>query len=468
MRQETNMPNEALSGQTPVKKWPLGLPVLRAIQEDPLGAAQRLQAEYGDVAALKVLGTRIYYFFRPEAAREILVDHHEDFIKEQRSLEIFRSVQGMNVITTEGPTWDRQRRILTPAFAPKRVAEYTALMAAAADDGIENGLPVRSGQSEAIDVDRFITRITMDVILRALFTYHGTREEADAASVAVRSLTRQNMREVFWPFMPPAWMPYPGRSAKMRHLAVIRGLILSQIQARRSGPAQISTRSDVLGMMMAARDEHSDPSDARLSDDEIHDNCVALFGAGHDTSASALTWWVGLMAGHPQIAARVRQEAKISLAKETTTLDTVANLPLLNASLKEAMRLYPPSTAVFSRCALRDVRIGDTGVPKGSVVILPIWCMHHDKRWFPQPEKFQPERFMPGAPSIPRSAYMPFGAGPHFCLGQQFAMVEMALIAAKLVKFYDFSLENGAPLPHPVVDLVLKPKTRLHVRFTRL
>lgn len=373
----------------------------------------------------------------------------------------------MNVITTEGQTWERQRRILTPAFTPKRIAEYTALMAAAADNGIANGLPVRSGQSEVIDVDRLMTRITMDVILRVLFTYQGTQEEADAASIAVRALTRQNMRELFWPFMPPAWMPYPGRRAKMRHLAVIRSLVTSRIHARKSGMGPMSMRPDVLGMMLAARDEQTEPSDVALSDNEIHDNCVALFGAGHDTSASALTWWIGLMATHPEIAGRVRQEANTAFANAASPFDGVANLPFLNATLKEAMRLYPPSTAVFSRSALRDVRIGDANVAKGSLVIIPIWSMHHDKRWFPEPNKFQPERFMPGAPTIPRSAYMPFGAGPHFCLGQQFALVEMALIAAKLIHLYDVSLENGAALPEPIVDLVLKPKTRLRVRFAR-
>lgn len=461
------MANEARCRPSPMKKWPFGLPLLKAIQRDPLGAAQRLQVEYGDVAGLKILGTRIYYFFRPEAVREILIDHHKDFAKELRQLEIFRAVQGANVITTEGETWERQRRILTQAFTPKRIAEYIPLVAAAADKGIENGLPDQSGQSELIDVDRLMTRITMDVILRVLFSYQGTQEQADAASIAMRSLTRQNMRELFWPFMPPEWMPYPGRRAKMRHLSVIRSLVAAQIHARKSAVGPMSIRRDVLGMMLTACDEQAGPSGATLSDSEVHDNCVALFGAGHETSATALTWWIGLMAAYPEIAGRVRQEANVSLVNATTPFDAVENLPFLNVTLKEAMRLYPPSTAVFSRSALRDVRIGDADIAKGSLVIIPIWSMHHDKRWFPEPDEFQPERFMPGAPTIPRSAFMPFGAGPHFCLGQQFAMVEMALIAAKLMHLYDVSLESGATLPEAVVDLVLKPKTRLHVRFAR-
>jgi cytochrome P450 len=117
---------------------------------------------------------------------------------------------------------------------------------------------------------------------------------------------------------------------------------------------------------------------------------------------------------------------------------------------------------------VRDVRLGDHVIGKHSIVVISIWSLHRDSRWFPEPEVFQPERFMPGAPSIPRSAFMPFGVGPHFCLGQQFAMVEMALIAARLICHHDIAFEQGASLPVAEVDLVLKPKQPLRLRFTRV
>jgi len=132
------------------------------------------------------------------------------------------------------------------------------------------------------------------------------------------------------------------------------------------------------------------------------------------------------------------------------------------------MRLYPPSAATFSRRALRDVELDGRTIAKGALVIIPIWNLHHDERWFPEPDAFRPERFLPGAPALPRSAFMPFGIGPHFCLGQQFATVEMALVAARLLRRHDFSFDRGNALPAPVVDLVLKPRERLQVRFTRL
>jgi len=220
----------------------------------------------------------------------------------------------------------------------------------------------------------------------------------------------------------------------------------------------------VLDMLLAARDDAPTTGSATLTSQEVHANCILLFTAGFDTSSSALTWWIGLMATHPDVVEKLRLEID---SAGTAPLETIARLPYLNATIKEAMRLYSPSTALFTRVALRDVVIGETPVSKGTLVVIPIWNLHRDARSFAEPDTFRPERFMPDAPAIPRSAYMPFGAGPHFCLGQHFASIEMALIAAHLVQNFDFALEHGAALPEPFVDVALKPRTTLRVRFTR-
>ena len=455
--------------QTAIRPWPLGLPLLSAIRRDPLGFAAGLHAQHGDIVTLKVLSTRIHYLFRPETARQVLVNHQDDFAKDGRVLDIMQSVHGTNVITTEGAAWERQRRMLAPAFAPKRIAACAALMAAAANERASRELPTEAGASAVIDVDGLTTRITMDVILRALFSCRHEPEEAAAVSAAIRTLSRQVMREFFWPVRPVAWLPFPGRAEKARSLTVIHGLIRARIEARRRDVAgDADAGKDILGLMLAARDEQAGAAHAALSDAEILDNCVGLFGAGHDTSATALTWWVGLMAAHPDIAAQVRDEVRGLPEDHVASAKEIAETHLLSATIKEAMRLYPPSAATFTRRALRDVEIDGQTIAKGALVMIPIWNLHHDERWFPEPEVFRPERFLPGAPVVPRSAFMPFGTGPHFCLGQQFATVEMALIAARLIRQHHFSLDHGGVLPAPVVDLVLKPQERLQVRFTRL
>jgi len=450
----------------PIRTAPLGLPLLSFIQRDPLGAASRFQTHFGDVARLNILFRRIYYFFSPEAARQILVDHQVDFTREARLLKIFESFQGKNVLTTEGPDWERQRRILSPGFSTKRVAGYMDLMTAAIDHSVGQELPSEPGSSATVDVDFLTTRITMDVILRTLFSHATTQTEASSVSVATRALTRQSMREVFWAFIPPKWLPYPGRAAKLEHMGIINSLIATHIEARTSEPNGGDAKCDVLDMLLAARDDNPTTGSATLTSQEIHDNCFLLFSAGFDTASSALTWWIGLMATRPDVVEQLRCEIS-SVNGCGSPMGNIARLPYLNATIKEAMRLYPPSTALFTRVALRDIQISGTPVSKGSLVVVPTWHLHHDARSFAEPNEFRPERFMPGAPAIPRSAYLPFGAGPHFCLGQHFATIEMALIAAHLVQNFDISLEEGTVLPEAAVDIALKPKTTLRARFTR-
>lgn len=454
---------------TVVRPWPLGLPLLTEVRRDPLGAMERFHAECGDVAHLRVLSTDLYYLFHPALARSVLVDHQDIFTKEERTLDIFHTVHGANVITTDGPVWERQRRILKGSFTLQRIEACSGLMAAAADLGISSELPQRGGETSLIDVDRFTTRITMDVILRALFGYRGSRsrEESDAISGAVRALSRQVMREFFWPVRPSSWWPYPGRADKHRHLELLRGLIEPRIRERRGATeTALPPAADMLDLMLAARDEASDAESPALTDEEIYANCIGLFGAGHDTSASVLAWWIGLMAAHPDVAERVREEARARPGVPGSAR-SLGEAPYLHATLKEAMRLYPPSAATFTRKATREAHLDGLTIPCGALVVIPIWSLHRDDRWFPAPEVFQPERFLPGAATVPRGAFMPFGAGPHVCLGQQFAMVEMALIADRLLQAYDFALPRGTDLPVPRVELVLKPASPLRVEFTR-
>ena len=444
----------------------LGLKLLREIREDPLAAATHLQGTCGEVAELSILFRRIVYFFCPEAVRDVLVDHHDDFEREPRLLRIFTSFQGRNVLTTEGDDWERQRRLLTPAFSPRRMSGYMALMQAAIECCAHEELPTSPGQHADIDVDAFTTRVTMDVILRTLFSHASSREEAREASIATRALSRQSMREVYWPVVPPAWFPYPGRADKRRHLHTLQRLIAGHVEARsgRRGEHRVDaegSHGDVLDMMLAARE-----GDHGLNPQEVLDNCMLLFGAGFDTSSSALTWWIGVMATHPAVLGELRHEVDAAY-RDGLDLGAVARLPLLNATIKETMRVYPPSSALFTRVAKRDVEIAGVAVRKGTLVAVPIWQIHRNPRYFPEPDTFAPERFLPDAPAIPRGAFMPFGAGPRFCLGQQFASVEIALVAAHLVRHFDVALTSGDALPAPFVDLALKPRTPLHVRFVR-
>ena len=429
----------------PATPW-LGLPMVREIARDGLGAGVKLRQQYGDAVHFRMVGQAYYYFFSPELIRQVLVERADDFIRHERAIEVFSQVYGDNVLTAEGDIWKRQRRILMPGFLPKRLTGYVGLMIDATADALRTILPGASGESGSIDVDSFTTRLTMDVILRVLFTDKASEEESRRAVEATRTLEHQSMRELFWPKTPPDWFPYPGRKQKLQARDTLVNLIRSRIQARRNAAEDHAGKTDYLAMLLSAHDEEAQGAAATLSSDEIADNCMVIFAAGHDTTATVMTWWIGLMARHPEIADKARQEVAELIGERDPTVEELGRLKWVNASIKEAMRLYPPTPSLFFRRAVRDVEIGGWHVPKGASVNIPVWQVHHDERWFADPEQFRPERFMANAPDIPRGAYLPFGAGPRVCIGQHLATIEMALIAAFLLRHFDFSFEEGQAL----------------------
>jgi cytochrome P450 len=185
---------------------------------------------------------------------------------------------------------------------------------------------------------------------------------------------------------------------------------------------------------------------------------MVTFQAGHETTSTALLWWSRLMAEHPAAAQRASDELRQVLAGREPTPDDLPALPWLGATLKEAMRLYPPVAAMMSRRTTQDIRLGGWHVPRGSVLRITPWLLQRDARWFSAPEAFRPERFMPDAPPPPRSAWLPFGVGPRVCIGQHFATLEMTLVAAMLLQRFALVLPADAGPVVPVMNVTLRPR----------
>nr|MBP6529411.1 cytochrome P450 [Burkholderiales bacterium] len=193
-----------------------------------------------------------------------------------------------------------------------------------------------------------------------------------------------------------------------------------------------------------------------------------LFQAGHETSATALVWWARLVAEDGDVSRKIKRELDDVLQGREPTVADAPRLDYLQATIKEAMRLYPPVAALMSRRAVRDVQIGEWTIPRGSLVRIAPWVAHHDARWFPDPESFRPERFVASAESPPRGAWMPFGAGPRVCIGQHFAMLEMTLIAAMLMQRYVLSIDSQQSLrPAGMLNVTLRPSGGMRLRLYR-
>lgn len=435
----------------PLSAW-WGLPLLRAMRRDYLGFVAQLQRDHGDLTFMRLGRERVYDVFAPEFVRAVLVDHADGLIRWERGIEVFEQVFGQSVLVTEGETWKRQRRMLQGGFTPRRVAGYATLMVNAAAAGLDDA--VEPGRREAlVDMDALFTRVTMDVILRTLFSRPAPRDAGDAAA-AVQVLSQAAMREMFWPFTLPDWLPLPGKAAKRQALRMLRQLVGRHIEARRNEAGE-SAHDDLLGMLLGLRDEETG---SVLSPSEVFDQCMVSFQAGHETTATALLWWVRLLAEHPEAARRGRLEVDEALAGRQPGAADPPALPWLTATLKEAMRLYPPVPALMSRRAIRDLPVGEYLVPRGAMIRITPWVIQRDPRLFDQPDAFRPERFLPDAPAPARGAWLPFGTGPRVCLGQHFALLEMTLIAALLLQRYEWALPAGAPAADPVLNVTLRPR----------
>lgn len=454
----------------PTPWWGLGC--MRAMRADYPGFLTRLQREHGDLTYMKLVHEQAYDLFDPALIRQVLVDQHEQLVRWERGPEVFAELVGQNVLVTEGATWQRQRRMLQPGFAPRRVAGYGRLMVAAARQALDAAVPPGAA-SAVVDMDALFTRLTMDVILRTLFgaaatTAASTQESADAAW-AVKTANETAMREMFWPVTLPDWLPLPGKAAKRRAIRILHGLVRRHIAERQAEPPAdgLDARDDLLAMLLAVRDEQGEG----LGPQELMDQCLVMFTAGHDTTASALLWWSRMLAEHPEAAERARAEVDAVLAGRDPVADDLAQLPWLAATLKETLRLYPPLAALMTRRTLGPVQAGPYTLPAGALVRISPWVVQRDARWFPEPLAFRPQRFLPvdqgGDEPPPRGAWLPFGTGPRVCIGQHFALLEMTLVAAMLLQRCTLATVPGRDPGRPEMQVTLRPAGGLQLRLTR-
>jgi cytochrome P450 len=421
------------------------------MRRDYLAFEARMHREHGELCVIRLGNEQAWNLMSPALVRQALVGQHAHLIRWERGIEVFTQMLGQSVLVTEGEAWQRQRRMLMPAFTPRRVAGYATLMTQAAQRVLDRSLP--PGQPQAtLSMDGLWSEMSMDVILRVLFS-HPAEGDAQRAADASRTLGETGYREMFMPMTLPDWLPLPGKRAKRQALQTLRSLIQRHIDARHVGDVPEGTLQDLLGMLLSLRDEDSG---AALTPQEVFDQCMVTFQAGHDTTTSALLWWSWLLATHPAAAQRAADEVDAVLGGATPTAEDTARLPWLQATLKEALRLYPPGPVLMSRRTTAPITLGGWPIPQGAILRITPWTLHRDEQQFPQADRFQPERFMEGAPPIPKGAWMPFGAGPRVCIGQHFAQLEMALLGAMLLQRYRLEVPANTAPATPLMHVTLK------------
>lgn len=428
---------------------------LLAFSRGPLEFLTNVARRYGDVARF-TNGTQDYVILNhPDYIKDVLVTHNADFMK-GRGLQRAKRLLGEGLLTSEPPLHRRQRRLAQPAFHRQRIATYASMMV----DYTLRMERERWRDGQTLDIAQEMMHLTLAIVGKTLFD---TDTEAEAEEV--REALTATM-ESFTRFMLPFAelldrLPLPAtrrfEQARSRLDAIIYGIINER---RKSG----EDRGDLLSMLIMAQDEEEDGGG--MTDEQLRDEAMTIFLAGHETTANALTWTWYLLSQHPEVEAQLHAEVDALLGERPPTAEDLPGLRYTEMVLAESMRLYPPAW-ILGRRALRDYEAGGFRIPAGSIVILSPYVMHRDERYFPQPQRFDPERWTPAAKEArPPFSYFPFGGGPRRCIGEGFAWMEGILVIASLARDWRMRLVPGhAVETQPMVTL--RPKHGMRMTLER-
>jgi cytochrome P450 len=438
---------------------PLGtFEFLRRVRANPLTTWAEEHFSEPVVAGEGVLG-RITVVSDPAAIRYVLVDNAANYRKDDLQRRSLAPGLGKGLLTVEGDEWRLQRRTLAPLFAPRHVTGFFATMADSAERLVRRW---RRHDGRLLDISLEMTRVTLDVLERTIFT-HGLARDPDALG---RATTRYF--EAIGPIDPldvfgfPDWLPRIGRIRARPAIRFFEEIVGELIDARRALLARgEGVPRDILTLLLEAADPETGQG---LTDIEVRANVVTFIGAGHETTANALSWSLYLLSQAPEARARIEREVEEVLGGRPIGPDDLPRLVFTRAVIDEAVRLYPP-VPFMSRAAIEDDRIGNLKIPKDSMVAIAPWVLHRHRRLWDEPEAFDPDRFMPerrGA--IDRFAYLPFGAGPRVCIGASFALQEAVIVLASVVGAARLELVPGHEV-RPLHRVTLRPEGGLPMQL---
>lgn len=420
-------------------------------RRDQLGFYDACAREYGDVVQTKMGPYRILLIYHPDAIEELLVTRSRDFIKSP-GVRLLRPLLGDGLLLSEGDTWLRQRRLVQPAFHRQRVAGYGDVMTAFAERHVAGWK-----HGDVIEVHGEMMTLTQAIVGKTLFDAD-VSGDAHEVGQAARVLAEDFGARLSSFRLIPYWLPTPRNLRSRRAIRRLDGLVHRMIAERR---ASGEDRGDLLSMLLHAQDADDG---SKMTGQQVRDEAMTMFMAGHETTAVALSWTWYLLAQHPDVEARLADELREVLGGRAPS---VADLPRLNyagMAVTESMRLYPPAYAI-GRQAARATEIAGQPISSRNILVAPTWSVHRDRRWFEEPEVFRPERWEGDlAQRLPRFAYFPFGGGPRQCIGNSFAQMEAVLLLATIAQRFRLSLVPGQRItPTPYVTLRPEPGIRMLV-----
>jgi cytochrome P450 len=423
-----------------------------AMQRAPLSFLLEMTRQYGDVVRLPLRSGPLYLINHPDGIRQVLQEHAANFGKDPHENSIFIRFVGQSILTTEGATWLRLRRLEQPAFHRQQVLGMSASMVEAIQTYLE-GWQAEAEQGKVIDLVPAITTLVLRVLGKALFSLD-LDEETQTIAGALKVIGAYALALFYHPYLPAFGPLVPLNRRYAAEQRALDQVVFRMIHKRRTRLGALN-RADLLGFFLQLQDEDGKPA---FTDAQIRNETLSLLIAGHENASSLLCWTWYLLAQHPSAAQRVYDEVDAQLQGRTPTLADLGQLPYLRMVLEEALRLYPPAWS-FPRRAHAQETIGGYVIPAGAPVLLCPYTTHRHPAFWRDPEKFDPERFNEAEEaSRPRYAHFPFGGGQHQCIGSTFAMMEAHLILASMAQRYRLDLAPDFSV-HPEPLVTLRPQT---------
>ena len=406
--------------------------------------------DYGDIVTLRFLGVPMCIVNRPDYIETVLVTQHNNFEK-SKDYRALRRVLGNGLLTSEGEFWRRQRKLVQPAFHQFRIAAYAEVMVAYTERMLASWV---DGQER--DVHEAMMRLTLDIVAKTLFDTDVSHEAEDVGA-ALQVLMSKFFRQAGFALLLPSSVPIPTTRHLRRAVRQLDKVIYEIIRRRRAGS---SASDDLLSVLLQAQDDEG----LRMTDRQLHDEIMTLFLAGHETTANALSWTWLLLGQHPEVEEKLAEELTRVLGGRAPTAADLSRLNYTEMVVRESMRLYPP-VWVIGRRALAPFRMGEFELPAETNVLMSQFITHRDARYFPEPERFDPERWRASDPrsvSLPRFAYFPFGGGPRVCVGAGFAMMEAVLLLATIAQKFRLTLVPGQTVKY-LPSVTLRPKSGIRM-----
>jgi cytochrome P450 len=398
---------------------------------DALKYATDMAHQYGDFFCGQIGPLRYYQISDPELVREVLVEKADKFHKAWVLWSAVGPFIGNGLLVSEGDFWKRQRKLAQPAFHHKRIESYAQTMVDLSQRALDNW---RVGQS--YEIFHEMMKLTLNIVSKALFNADVSKEADRVGELVTVLLERANLRINGYATLADV-LAFGKRRQEQEALEELNGIVMKIIQEHR---AVGTDTGDLLSMLLLATDEADGTG---MSDQQLRDEVMTLFLAGHETTANALTWTWYLLSQHPAVEAKLIDELRQAIGDRLPTMHDLPQMPYAEMVIKESMRLYPPAGGM-AREPIEDVQLGGYTIPAGSIISINSYVMHHSAKYFPEPKQFIPERFSKEREGqIPRYAYLPFGGGPRICIGNTFAMMEARLLLATIAQSYRLTLDPG-------------------------